>query len=169
MNSDQAIRAAAAQAAATLMAPVQPLPADFVATAEVIEAYIRDGRNAAFALCPGEAPPVPDPQPAPVIEPAPPAPRAVPDPVAAEEPQQDAEVIPLAARAPVSQKQEGARRIIEKQRKTRVDSILGQATVAKAKIHKQRLMDEAEENGLSEYMVVVNDKPITLGDYLGSL
>jgi hypothetical protein len=166
VNSDQAIRVAAAQAAATLMAPVQPLPADFVATAEVIEAYIRDGRNAAFALCPGGAPPVPDPQPAPVIEPAP---RAVPDPVAAEEPQQDAEVIPLAARAPVSQKQEGARRIIEKQRKTRVDSIMGQATVAKAKIHKQRLMDEAEENGLSEYMVVVNDKPITLGDYLGSL
>ena len=50
--NNQEIRAAAAQATASLMCTVLPRPADFVAMAEVIEAYIRDGKEAAFALCP---------------------------------------------------------------------------------------------------------------------
>lgn len=170
MDQIQTIRAAAAQAAATLMAPMQPLPADFVVVAEVIEAYIRDGREAAFALCPPEAGQQPEiaqsePAPAPVIQDAIPAPA----PAAEPEPERTADVIPLEARGKVSPKQEGARRIIEKHRKERVDSLLAQATVAKVKAHKQRLYDEAEESDLLDYSLVMNNEPTTLGAYLGSL
>lgn len=169
--NNQEIRAAAAQATASLMCTVLPRPADFVAMAEVIEAYIRDGKEAAFALCPAEPGQEPMMQPGPVQESdiqdavplsiAPPADEPAPEP--------EDNVIPLAARGTVSPKQEGARRIIEKHRKERVDHLIAQASVAKVKAHKQRLYDEAEENDLLDYNLVINNEPTTVGAYLGSL
>lgn len=173
MNTEQEIRAAAASATARLMCTAPPAPGDFIAMSGVIEAYIRDGQQAAFALCGlsqevQQAPRVeePEPQAGPVASP-PPRPEPQPEPAPAAEP--EAEVIPLAARGQVSSKQEGARRIIEKQRKARVDALVAQATVAKAKAHKQRILDEAEENRLTDYPIVINGEPITLGAYLASV
>lgn len=171
--NDQEIRAAAAQAAATLMAPMQPSPADYVAVAEVVEAFIRDGKAAAFALTVpfSDELPAPDPAVPPVateqphavqeeqiVEEAPPEP----------EPERQADVIQMAGRA-VSPKQQEARQIIERKKKDRVDSIVAQASMAKVRAHKQRLYDEAEDAGLSEYPVLINNSPMTLGSYLGSL
>jgi hypothetical protein len=176
VNPDQQVRAAAAQATASLMCTVPPPPADFIAMAEVVEAYIRDGKAAAFALCPGtqEAPLAPPAVAAtPLVQPEPVAPAsadAPPEGVQEEQvPERDADVIPLAARGTVSAKQEGARRIIEKHRKERVDSLISQASVAKAKAHKQRILDDAEENDLMDYMIVVKGEPTTVRAYLGSL
>lgn len=173
MNTEQEIRASAASATARLMCTAPPAPGDFIAVSGVIEAYIRDGQQAAFALCGlsqevQQAPRVeePEPQAGPVASP-PSQPEPQPEPAPAAEP--EAEVIPLAARGAVSSKQEGARRIIEKQRKARVDALVAQATVAKAKAHKQRILDEAEENRLTDYPIVINGEPITLGAYLASV
>jgi hypothetical protein len=173
VNTEQEIRAAAASATARLMCTAPPAPGDFIAMSGVIEAYIRDGQQAAFALCGlsqevQQAPRVeePEPQADPVASP-PSRPEPQPEPAPAAEP--EAEVIPLAARGQVSSKQEGARRIIEKQRKARVDALVAQATVAKAKAHKQRILDEAEENRLTDYPIVINGEPITLGAYLASV
>lgn len=167
MNPDQQIRAAAAQAAATLMAPVQPLPADYVAVAEVVEAFIRDGKQAAFALCfteqPQELPAAAPEQAAP--EP-PPAPAAEPEP---EDQQSDAEVIPLAARGKTSAKQETASKIVRDTKRKRVDSIVAEASMAKVKAHKERLINDADDAGLSDYAIVIEGKPTTLGAYLESL
>jgi hypothetical protein len=173
VNTEQEIRAAAASATARLMCTAPPAPGDFIAMSGVIEAYIRDGQQAAFALCGlsqevQQAPRVEEsePQAGPVASP-PPRPEPQPEPAPVVEP--EAEVIPLAARGQVSSKQEGARRIIEKQRKARVDALVAQATVAKAKAHKQRILDEAEENRLTDYPIVINGEPITLGAYLASV
>lgn len=172
------IRAAAAQAAATLMAPSQPLPANYVGVAQVVEAYIRYGKDAAFALCPSDVEDEAASHPERVMEsvpemvasaentrPAPPV-ELVTDsePIAP-----DADVIPLVARGQVSGKQEDARRIVEKHKRERVDSIVAQASVAKAKAHRQRLIDQAEESQLSGYPIIIEGKSITLGAYLASL
>jgi len=184
VNPEQQIRAAAAQATATLMSTVPPPPADFIAMTEVVEAYIRGGKDAAFALCPGfgaAVEPTADPDPAPPSEPEAPAPAVTPAVIeppaepAAEQvtedaaPEREAEVIPLVARGAVPQKQEHARRFIEKQRKERVDSLINRAKVAKAMIHKRRLMDEAEENQLLDYSIAIDGDVTTLGAYLSSL
>lgn len=172
------IRAAAAQAAATLMAPMQPVPADFVAVAEVIEAYIGHGKQAAFALClPPEEAPVPQVLPAAAQagpatpQPEPEAARLEPAPVVAtvEDPRQRADVIPMTPRDGVSKKQAEARSKVEKVRKERVESIRKEASVAKVRAHKQRLLDAAEESELTEYPVLVDGETMTLGAYLGSL
>lgn len=166
------IRAAAAQAAATLMAPIQPEPANYVAISEVIEAYIRDGKEAAFALCPA-APedaqadePVPPAEPIAAVVQESPSTAAEPEP---EPTERDAEVIPLALRGKVPGKQEDARRFVEKRKKEKVDSILAEANVAKAKVHKQRLIDSADEASLSNYPVIIKGNATTLGAYLASL
>lgn len=179
MNCEQEIRAAAAQAVAAMCATPPSLIADFVLMAEVVEAYIRDGRAAALDFCLAETPqeeaPAPGAVQADVPAPLTQVPPEVPPPAPEEatppssEPQQDADVIPLAARGAVSPKQEKARRIIEKRRKERVDSLVAQATVAKARAHKQRLYDEAEESQLLGYDLVINGEPTTLGTYLSSL
>lgn len=177
--NDQEIRAAAAQAAATLMAPMQPMPADFVAVAEVVEAFIRDGKEAAFAL----TVPVDVPEQTPAPEPEPPAPvRQIPvegirpvqdaapleEPAPAPQPEPEARVIQMVGRA-ATPKQQEARSIIERKKKERVDSIVAEASVAKVKAHKQRLLDDAEGAGLSDYPVVIKGSTMTLGTYLGSL
>lgn len=177
--NDQEIRAAAAQAAATLMAPMQPMPADFVAVAEVVEAFIRDGKEAAFALTvPVDAPaqpPAPEPEPpaqasqAPVEDVRPIQDVAPPeDSTPAPQPEPEAQVIQMVGRV-ASPKQQEARSIIERKKKERVDSIVAEASVAKVKAHKQRLLDDAEGAGLSDYPVVIKGSTMTLGTYLGSL
>lgn len=160
------------------MAPTQPSPADFVTTAEVIEMYIRLGKEAALSLCPPwegaiEAPfipPVIEPLPDPIASPpAPPEPVPLATVVQLPAEPRDAEVIPLTARTAANPQQEGARRMIEKTRKARVDSIMNEASVAKVRAHKQRLADDADDAGLNEYPVVVDDETMTLGAYLASL
>lgn len=170
MNEDQQIRAAAAQAAATLMAPVQPAPADYVAVAGVIEGYIRGGSEVALTLCsPPEAETASPPQPAPVVE-TPEESKPVPAPTLTMVPElEGAGMLPPEAQAPVSEKQVEARRFVEKRKKDRVASIMAEASVAKALPHKQRLCDAAEDGQLADYPVVVDGKPISLGDYLASL
>lgn len=171
--NDQEIRAAAAQAAATLMAPMQPSPADYVAVAEVVEAFIRNGKEAAFAL----TVPLPEDVPAaePQPEPEPPAQvrhvvvediRPPQEPIA--EPKPEAQVIQMVGRA-ASPKQQEARQLIERKKKDRVDAIVAEASVAKVKAHKERLLSDAEDAGLSNYPVVINGSTMTLGSYLGSL
>jgi hypothetical protein len=176
------IRAAAAQAAAILMAPVQPHPADFLATAEVIETYIASGRNAAFAahlqmaetieLLVQPEEPQAEPELAPVIESAPqdfPAAPVTQRPELAAVPERHADVISLPSRGEMSSKQAGALDFIEKNRKARVKAIMNEASVAKIKAHKERLLDAAEEAGLLEYPVVVDRVTTTVGAYLRSL
>ncbi len=163
------------------MAPVQPHPTDFLAVAEVIEAYIGHGRDYAFAAhlameAPAEPPvqeeqPEAEPEQAPVVE-APEEPRipaAVQEPEPTAEPERHAEVISLPARSEMSAKQAGAIGFIEKNRKARVNAIMNEASVAKIKAHKQRLYDDAEDAGLLEYPVVVDEVTTTVGAYLGSL
>jgi len=175
--NDQEIRAAAAQAAATLMAPMQPMPADFVAVAEVVEAFIRDGKEAAFALTvPVDAPaqlPAPDPEPPAQVgqvpvEDAPPVQDATPPEEPSPAPEPEAQVIQMVGRV-ASPKQQEARSIIERKKKERVDSIVAEASVAKVKAHKQRLLDDAEGAGLADYPVIIKGSTMTLGTYLGSL
>ena len=170
MNHEQQIRAAAAQAAATLMAPVQPLPADYVAVAEVVEAFIRDGKEAAFALCfagQEQVPPAAAPeQVVPVAMEPPPAPVIEQEP---EDQQADAEVIPLAARGKTSAKQEVASKIVRDTKRKRVESIVAEAGMAKVKAHKERLINDADDAGLSDYAIIIEGKPTTLGAYLESL
>lgn len=181
--NDQEIRAAAAQAAAVLMAPSAPSPADYVAVAEVVEAYIREGKIAAFALCaipeeqqvevPAQQAPaiqaVASPAPAPVQH-VPPA----PEPEVATEPEvtevsKGADVISLPTRDAPSPKQNAARSIVERRRKERVDSIMAEASVAKVRAHKERLLGDAEDAGLSDFPVTVKGQNMTLGAYLASL
>ncbi len=177
MNPDQSVRAAAAQAAATLMAPVQPIPADFIATAEVIEMYIAHGKDAAFALCFPPEPVTEQPQqqeaPAVVEHQEPAAVEDIPLPPleqpAEPEPAHEAQVIALPQQSRMPAKQEGALRMIEKTKKTRVDSLMNVASVAKVRAHKERLIVEAEDAGLSEYPVTVKGSNTTLGAYLSSL
>ncbi len=155
MYSEQELRGAAAQAAATLMAPAQPSPADFIGIAEVIAAFIRDGSGAALALCGAVAP-----APQTALEPVP-------------------QVIPIISALPgilsidvtdeVPAKQENARRIIEQTRRKRVDALMAQAGVAKVKGHLRKLLDEAEETSLDGYPVVVDGETTTLGSYLTKL
>lgn len=172
--NDQQIRAAAAQAAATLMAPMQPSPADYVAVAEVVEAFIRDGKAAAFALTVPVAEDAPHPMPEPepvrqvVVEDIRPVQDAPPleEPVA--EPEPEGRVLQMVGR-PVSPKQQEARQLIERKKKDRVDAIVAEASVAKVKAHKERLLNDAEDAGLSNYPVVINGSAMTLGSYLGSL
>lgn len=176
--NDQEIRAAAAQAAATLMAPMQPSPADYVAVAEVVEAFIRDGKEAAFALTVPVAEDAPPPMPEPVPDPEPvrqvvvedirPVQDAPPPEGPVAEPEPEGRVLQMVGR-PVSPKQQEARQLIERKKKDRVDAIVAEASVAKVKAHKERLLNDAEDAGLSNYPVVINGSAMTLGSYLGSL
>lgn len=158
------------------MAPMQPSPADYVAVAEVVEAFIRDGKAAAFALTvpvAEDAPhPMPEPEPEPVrqvvvedIRPVQDAP--LPEESVAE-PEPEGRVLQMVSR-PVSPKQQEARQLIERKKKDRVDAIVAEASVAKVKAHKERLLNDAEDAGLSNYPVVINGSAMTLGSYLGSL
>lgn len=162
------------------MAPVQPIPADFIATAEVIEMYIAHGKDAAFALCFPPEPVTEQPQqqeaPAVVEHQEPAAVEDIPLPPLVEqsaepepEPAHEAQVIALPQQSRMPAKQEGALRMIEKTKKARVDSLMNVASVAKVRAHKERLIVEAEDAGLSEYPVTVKGLNTTLGAYLGSL
>lgn len=174
MNDEQYIRALAAQAAASLLAPVTPQPEDFFAVADSIAIFIAQGsqealtvaldgmaRKSAVAEEPVQQPIVAQPIVDVVAE------------VSEEAPVEDqgAKVIQLGSREEPPEKQTAARLSIEKIRKERVNNIMGQASVAKAKVHKQRLVDEAQDAGLNEYTVIPPGatEPTTLGAYLASL
>jgi len=158
------------------MAPMQPSPADYVAVAEVVEAFIRDGKEAAFALTVPVAedapPPMPEPEPEPVrqvvVEGIRPVQDAPPPEEPVAEPEPEGRVLQMVGR-PVSPKQQEARQLIERKKKDRVDAIVAEASVAKVKAHKERLLNDAEDAGLSNYPVVINGSAMTLGSYLGSL
>ncbi|AXH66246.1 hypothetical protein SEA_SATIS_85 [Streptomyces phage Satis] len=177
MNDEQYIRAMAAQAAASLLAPVSPAPEDYFAVASSIATFIEHGSEAALTKAlddmarKREAVEAAVPAPAPVIEPQPVV--DVVAEVAAEPPKEEpqAKVIQLGSRQEPPEKQTAARLSIEKIRKERVNNLMGQASVAKAKVHKQRLVDEAQEAGLDEYTVIPPGatEPTTLGAYLASL
>jgi hypothetical protein len=163
VNADQEVRASAAQAAARLMAPIQPSSQDFIFVADLIAQYISSGRDAALAQC------APQPLPA---EPEPVTVHAAEVPVTEKVATSgEAEVFQFADGNKVSPKQETARRILENTRRTRVASILKQATVAKAQAHRQKLVDEAEEAGLNDYAIThpTSGEAMTLGAYLATL
>lgn len=172
MDHVQQVRAAAAQAAATLMSSSPPQPADFVMAAEVIAAYIENGRDAALALCSGDAPQEAVASVEPVSEPPIPPVRAVKDvPLPPEEPapepEKEADVIPLAARGTTPPRREYARRYVDRIRHDRAKKIFDQFSVAKADGHRQRLRDEAESAELLDFVLVINGEAKTLGAYLG--
>lgn len=156
------------------MAPMQPSPADYVAVAEVVEAFIRDGKEAAFALTVPVAedapPPMPEPEPVRqvVVEGIRPVQDAPPPEESVAEPEPEGRVLQMVGR-PVSPKQQEARQLIERKKKDRVDAIVAEASVAKVKAHKERLLNDAEDAGLSNYPVVISGSAMTLGSYLGSL
>lgn len=178
MNPDQQIRAAAVQTVATLMAGSDPAtpPADLIAAAVVVAAFIEHGRDAAFTLClpvEPEAPaaPVPAPTPPPMAAPA--APKASGRPMenvelpGEPEPQREATVIPLAARGETNPKQAQARRRIEEIRFTGAMSLYNEFQSAKALAHKNKLRDKAEEAGLLDFVLTIGSETKTLGAYLG--
>jgi hypothetical protein len=183
VDDEQYIRALAAQAAASLLAPVTPHPEDFFAVADSIATFITGGSQEALSVAldgmARKRDAADQPAQAPLIEPAPPL--AVPEPVVdvvaevtAEPPAVEsagAKVLQFGSAQEPSVKQTAARLQIEKIRKERVTNLMNQASVAKAKIHKQKLVDEAEEAGLNEYTVVPPGakEPTTLGLYLASL
>jgi hypothetical protein len=186
VNPDQQIRAAAVQTVATLMAGSDPAtpPADVIAAAVVVTAFIEHGADAALALCFPAAPetptalvtPVPAPTSLSVAAPVAPKPSGhsplgrpmenveLPD---EPEPQQEATVIPLAARGETNPKQAQARRRIEEVRFTGAMSIYNEFQSAKALAHKNKLRDKAEDAGLLDFVLTIGDETKTLGAYLG--
>lgn len=185
MDAQQQIRATAAQVAATLMASAGPPPGDFVMAADVVAAFIEHGLDAALV----RAGVTGDPAPAPVIVPTAESPEpmallvtghreftepvfqdAVPvqqEPGPQQEPERNADVIPLAARGEVNLKQQKARSAIDKIKHERAMKIYRQFEMAKAEGHRQKLRDEAEEAELTDFPIVVNGEAKTLGTYLG--
>ena len=112
-----------------------------------------------------------DPPTIPRINPAPQAASEAPA-VAASAPvpePQTADVIPLAVRGTVDGKQDKARRKIEGMRHQRAQKLVQQAKTAKVPAHKERLRDEADEAGLTEFQIEIDGKLQVLGAYLASL
>ena len=112
-----------------------------------------------------------DPPTIPRINPAPQAASEAPA-VAASAPApepQTADVIPLAVRGTVDGKQDKARRKIEGMRHQRAQKLVQQAKTAKVPAHKERLRDEADEAGLTEFQIEIDGKLQVLGAYLASL
>lgn len=91
-------------------------------------------------------------------------------PVEPEAQETPADIIPLAARGSVSAEQFGARRKIESTRRRAAEGILNRSRVAKLPKQKEDLVVEAEQKGLSDFVLDVGDGTVMqLGAYLDSL
>lgn len=77
--------------------------------------------------------------------------------------------VPAAVQRKTPPKQDAARRIIEKGVHDRAMHIVRQAKVAKVAAHKKKLIEDADNSGLADHVVTIDDKPVRLGDYLRSL
>lgn len=190
MEPEQHIRAVAAQAAASLVERGVP-PLDFLVACDVVASYVRDGRDAAIAtyLQSGpaetegsqgntlqdvnllESAPAPSTPMAASTNPA--APLLTSVPAARSKPVEEtqADVLPAAVSAPVPPKQRAALAIVEKTRRDRAQKIANEATLAKAKAHKDRLLGDMQDANLEDVSVMLEgwSEPKTLGSYLASL
>ena len=195
MTPEQEIRAAAISAAATFCAPIGgasnghiPAPEDVLFVADVFYGYVQGGWEEALKVYATsekqqgvptvrnvelrESPPVED-----ILlselesQPVPPHPAEIlPAADAREEPEpRDADVIPMAARGVVTQEQSSARRAVDRIKRQRAMKIFNQAQVAKAAEHKQRLIEEAEDAGLHDFVLEIKGESLVLGSYLASL
>lgn len=82
----------------------------------------------------------------------------------------DADVIPIEVRGHVTKEQNRARRMVDKIRRDRAMKIFNQSRVAKSEEHKHRLLDEAEQAGLLDYVLRIEGQPpLELGAHLASL
>lgn len=171
---DIEIRAAAAQAAGQYMGAMGGGAfEDFLFSADMVEAYIRSGSDAALkyyqdAVAAQQAEGVT--QEVELREPSAGVQRSeVVDAPVAESPApvKPAEV-PTEVQRETPPQQNAARRLIEKGRHDRAMGLVRQAKVAKVEAHKKKLIEEADNSGLSDQVVVIEDKPIRLGDYLRS-
>lgn len=182
---EQQIRAAAIQASAAFCAPLTHVNGGEVASvtnvlfvADVFAGYIEGGWTAALQIHDGGSQAGPA---DPVIPPVEPPVRAVPDepdpqpgpvdenPDTSPAPEPDPGNVIEAKFGTGGNKQGAARSKIEKIRKDHADRILAQASVAKVRAHKDRLIGEAEDCGLEDFPVVIKGKTMTLGSYLASL
>jgi type IV secretory pathway VirB10-like protein len=195
MTPEQEIRAAAISAAATFCAPIGgasnghiPAPEDVLFVADVFYGYVQGGWEEALKVCATsekqqamptvrnvelrESPPMEDIL-LPELEspPTPPHPaETFPAATAPKAPERrDADVIPLEARGVVTKEQSSARRAVDRIKRQRAMKIFNQAQVAKVAEHKQRLIEEAEDAGLQDFVLEVEGKPLVLGSYLASL
>lgn len=175
MDSEQQIRAAAAQAAASMVPRGAPI-SDYVSVCDVVAAFIENGWEAAHAaylrydknVAPPEgAPPQPTgPQPAMLTEPlTSPA-------IASQRTEPTSEAIPAEVNKPVPPKQQAARKIVDETIKARARKIANVASVAKARAHLEDLKVEADDAGLLEVLITTpgdRSKAMTLKAYLESL
>lgn len=187
MESDQEIRSHATAVAATLLAPTQPDPIGFILSSEIIATYIKSGREAALDLYYRNFPAGQEGEPVHPVESSisvetetsqeegepsiisTQSEEKAPPLLAGRDEEEGGEIIPLAARAPVSDKQLAARRAIEKQRRQRADGIFKQARVAKAASHKEKLLEQTIQAGLDDFVLTIDGKPSKLGDYIRSI
>lgn len=195
MTPEQEIRAAAISAAATFCAPIDgasnghiPAPEDVLFVADVFYGYVQGGWEEALKVYATsekqqetptmrnvelrESPPVEDIL-LPELEsqPVPPHPaETLPTPPTSREPERrEADIIPLEARGVVTKEQSSARRAVDRIKRQRAMKIFNQAQVAKAAEHKQRLIEEAEDAGLQDFVLEIKGESLVLGSYLASL
>lgn len=172
---DIEIRAAAAQAAGQYMGAMGGGAfEDFLFSADMVEAYIRHGSDAALkhyqdtVAAQKAAGVVTEEE---LREPSTGGKRAevVDAPVASPPAEVKPAEVPAAVQRATPPKQDAARRIIEKGVHDRAMGLVRQAKVAKVAAHKKKLIEDADNSGLSDHVVTIDDKPIRLGDYLRSL
>lgn len=174
MDTEQEIRAIAAQAAANLV-PRGASLLDYLVACDVATAYVANGRDAAIATYFENVPNDPQnpnlkgPRPVALVETVPTVSAPSVRSESFNEPQDHG--IPTAVGGPVPPKQKNALTLVEKTRKERATNIAKQASVAKARAHLMNLVTEAEDANLTEVMVMPpkHHEPIALGTYLASL
>lgn len=165
------VRADAIKAAAALAGGVgDSSPENVFFTADLFVVFIEQGSDAALAeyarrlaLRPVEETPE-----APVVELREAAP-VVPD-KAAEQAAEQAAPGPLEAAFDTPAPERSAAFLrIQQGREQRARSIVNEAKVAKALDHKKKLIEDAEESGLSGFSLTINGREQELGPYLRSL
>lgn len=170
---DIEIRAAAAQAAGRYMGALGGgVFEDFLFSADMVEAYIRYGSDAALKhyqeIMAARQVGVREEE---LREPSTGVQR--PEMVNAPVAQPPAEVkpaeVPTSVQRETPPQQNAARRLIEKGRHDRAMGLVRRAKVAKVDAHKKKLIEEADNSGLSDQIVTIDDRPMCLGDYLRSL
>lgn len=176
---------------------VIPNPEDVLFVADVFYGYIQDGatealrinatsdksdqpsiqsvqlREQAMQLASGStasAPPAIPKQPVAPKRPDASTPPVAPEPPAKPRREDPANVIPMADRGTGSKKQEGFLNIVEKTRRGRAEALLKESAVAKTAQHKRKLIDQAHDAGVGDFVLDVGSGEMQqLGTYLASL
>jgi hypothetical protein len=96
-------------------------------------------------------------------------PVATPEPAPTQAADTSANVIPIGGRGNGGQPQNETRLKIEKMRRKVAEQIVSEAQTAKAREHKDRLRERAEERGVSDFVMDIDGQLVAVGAYLASL